>query len=135
MSSQSLIVSTETEALLSRSSTMKSKSGMQAILGESEVGREVDGELERDAESSADREAQKHEESKLRRKVDLRLCSIAGILCSLNLLDSGIISSASVTTSVSSLTGKDCVLKLYRMLKDLSLEGNRYVRAPCDRQW
>ena len=33
----------------------------------------------------------------IRLKVDLRLCSIAGILCSLNLLDSGVISSASVT--------------------------------------
>jgi hypothetical protein len=37
-------------------------------------------------------------ERKLVRKIDLRLCTIAGILCSLNLLDSGIISSASVTT-------------------------------------
>lgn len=44
-------------------------------------------------------------------KVDLRLCSIAGILCSLNLLDSGILSSAAVTT----------------MLTDLGLDqGNRY---------
>ncbi|KAL1963858.1 hypothetical protein VTN77DRAFT_7790 [Rasamsonia byssochlamydoides] len=49
-------------------------------------------------------------EKRLRLKVDLRLCSIAGILCSLNLLDSGIISSASVTS----------------MLHDLGLEGNRY---------
>jgi hypothetical protein len=37
-------------------------------------------------------------ERKLVRKIDWRLCTIAGILCSLNLLDSGIISSASVTT-------------------------------------
>ena len=36
-------------------------------------------------------------EARLRLKVDLRLCTIAGILCSLNLLDSGIISSASVS--------------------------------------
>lgn len=49
-------------------------------------------------------------ESRLRRKVDLRLCTIAGILCSLNLLDSGIISSASVTS----------------MLSDLDLVGDRY---------
>ena len=50
-------------------------------------------------------------ERKLLYKVDLRLCTIAGLLCSLNLLDSGIISSASVTS----------------MLKDLGLdEGNRY---------
>jgi uncharacterized membrane protein (GlpM family) len=47
----------------------------------------------------------------IRIKVDLRLCSIAGILCSLNLLDSGVISSASVTS----------------MLSDLELDvGNRY---------
>lgn len=47
----------------------------------------------------------------IRRKVDFRLCSIAGILCSLNLLDSGVISSASVTS----------------MLRDLELDvGNRY---------
>ena len=48
---------------------------------------------------------------RLRFKVDCRLCTIAGLLCSLNLLDSGIISSASVTS----------------MLKDLGLDhGNRY---------
>ncbi|KAF2786356.1 MFS general substrate transporter [Melanomma pulvis-pyrius CBS 109.77] len=48
---------------------------------------------------------------RIRLKVDLRLCSIAGILCSLNLLDSGVISSASVTS----------------MLADLHLDqGNRY---------
>ncbi|KAJ4992101.1 major facilitator superfamily transporter [Stagonosporopsis vannaccii] len=47
----------------------------------------------------------------IRLKVDLRLCSIAGVLCSLNLLDSGVISSASVTS----------------MLSDLELDvGNRY---------
>jgi MFS family permease len=50
-------------------------------------------------------------EKSIRRKVDLRLCSIAGLLCSLNLLDSGVISSASVTS----------------MLSDLGLDqGNRY---------
>jgi MFS family permease len=49
-------------------------------------------------------------EKRLRLKVDLRLCTIAGILCSLNLLDSGIISSAFVTS----------------MLSDLDLTGNRY---------
>jgi MFS family permease len=50
-------------------------------------------------------------EKKIRLKVDIRLCSIAGILCSLNLLDSGVISSASVTS----------------MLGDLGLDhGNRY---------
>jgi hypothetical protein len=49
------------------------------------------------------------------RKIDLRLCTIAGILCSLNLIDSGIISSASVTT----------------IFQDLDLGiGNRYVSLP-----
>ncbi|KAF2200166.1 MFS general substrate transporter, partial [Delitschia confertaspora ATCC 74209] len=44
-------------------------------------------------------------------KTDLRLLSIAGLLCSLDLLDSGVLSSASVTT----------------LLSDLSLNvGNRY---------
>lgn len=53
-------------------------------------------------------------EKALRLKVDIRLCTIAGLLCSLNLLDNGIISSASVTS----------------MLKDLGLaEGNRYSVA------
>ncbi|EON61844.1 hypothetical protein W97_01062 [Coniosporium apollinis CBS 100218] len=50
-------------------------------------------------------------ERRIQLKADLRLCTIAGILCSLNLLDSGVISSASVTS----------------MLKDLELDqGNRY---------
>ncbi|KAK7967535.1 uncharacterized protein PG986_001812 [Apiospora aurea] len=49
-------------------------------------------------------------ERRLRLKIDMRLCTIAGILCSLNLLDSGVISSASVTS----------------MLEDLDLTGNRY---------
>ena len=49
-------------------------------------------------------------ERRVRLKVDLRLCSIAAILASLNLLDSGIISSASVTS----------------MRDDLGLSGNRY---------
>ncbi|KAI4865240.1 putative MFS transporter [Hypoxylon rubiginosum] len=49
-------------------------------------------------------------ERRLRLKVDLRLCTIAGILCSLNLLDSGVISSASVTS----------------MPTDLDLTGNRF---------
>ena len=52
-----------------------------------------------------------NQERKVRRKVDWRLCTIAGLLCSLNLLDSGIISSAAVTS----------------MVKDLNLDqGNRY---------
>lgn len=42
-------------------------------------------------------------ERRIRRKVDLRLCTIAGILCSLNLLDSGVLSSAAVTSMPSDL--------------------------------
>lgn len=52
-------------------------------------------------------------EKRLRLKLDLRLCTICGLLCSLNLLDSGVISSASVTS----------------MLKDLSLTGDRFSVA------
>ncbi|KAI1349883.1 retrograde regulation protein 2 [Xylaria sp. FL0043] len=52
-------------------------------------------------------------ERRLRRKVDLRLCTIAGILCSLNLLDSGVISSAAVTS----------------LPMDLDLTGNRFSIA------
>jgi MFS family permease len=52
------------------------------------------------------------EQNKLRLRVDIRLCSIAGLLCSLNLLDSGVISNAAVTS----------------MLTDLQLDvGNRYA--------
>ncbi|KAK3300649.1 major facilitator superfamily domain-containing protein [Chaetomium fimeti] len=50
-------------------------------------------------------------ERRIRLKVDFRLCTIAGILCSLNLLDSGVLSSAAVTS----------------MLSDLGLDqGNRF---------
>ncbi|KXX80405.1 High-affinity nicotinic acid transporter [Madurella mycetomatis] len=40
---------------------------------------------------------------RIRRRVDFRLCTIAGILCSLNLLDSGVLSSAAVTSMPSDL--------------------------------
>ena len=53
-------------------------------------------------------------EKKLRLKVDIRLCTIAGLLCSLNLLDSSIISNAYVTSM-----GKDLELNV----------GNRYSVA------
>jgi MFS family permease len=62
------------------------------------------------ARSDNDEELTSLAERRLKFKVDLRLCTIAGLLCSLDLLDSGIISSASVTS----------------MLEDLSLSGNRY---------
>ena len=66
--------------------------------------------IQPDVGSTVDTTAVKDADSKLRRKIDLRLCTIAGILASLDLLDSGILSSASVTS----------------LLKDLDLEGNRY---------
>lgn len=47
--------------------------------------------------------AANQEEERLRSKIDWRLCTIAGLLCSLNLLDSSIISSASVTSMLSDL--------------------------------
>lgn len=66
------------------------------------------GDGERDEISEED---QSLLERKVRRKVDIRLCTIAGLLCSLNLLDSGILSSAAVTS----------------MLGDLELnQGSRY---------
>lgn len=58
-----------------------------------------------------DQAGAREKEKKLKLKVDLRLCTIGGLLCSLNLIDSGIISSAAVTS----------------MLSDLGLDrGNRY---------
>lgn len=65
---------------------------------------EVSGPIEEDVDKLS------AVEKRLRLKVDLRLCTIAGLLCSLNLLDSGIISSASVTS----------------MPEDLGLTGDRY---------
>ncbi|KAF1842665.1 uncharacterized protein K460DRAFT_377996 [Cucurbitaria berberidis CBS 394.84] len=81
----------------------------QSSFGESI--QEVQGD-EQAASVTGERDLVEEEwENKIRLKVDLRLCSIAGILCSLNLLDSGVISSASVTS----------------MLSDLELNvGNRY---------
>jgi MFS family permease len=80
-------------------------------VSEEESVREVRDD-EHDAIVARERDGVEEEwEKNIRLKVDLRLCSIAGILCSLNLLDSGVISSASVTS----------------MLSDLELNvGNRY---------
>lgn len=47
------------------------------------------------------------------RKIDLRLCTIAGLLCALDLIDSGVMSSASATS----------------MPTDLGLVGGRYSTA------
>lgn len=70
-----------------------------------------EGEVSDSADEQDQNENKEILEKQIRLKVDIRLCSIAGILCSLNLLDSGVISSASVTS----------------MLGDLGLDqGNRY---------
>lgn len=61
-------------------------------------------------EADGDQGGSREKEKRLRSKVDLRLCTIAGLLCSLNQVDSSVISSAAVTS----------------MLSDLGLEGNRY---------
>lgn len=67
-----------------------------------------------DASFEASDEAEAIFQRRIRLKVDFRLCTIAGILCSLNLLDSGVLSSASVTS----------------MLSDLDLDqGNRFSVA------
>lgn len=73
-------------------------------------GKTADSRVSGEANGGMDDESISVAERKLKLKVDLRLCTIAGLLCSLNLLDSGIISSASVTS----------------MLEDLDLHGNRY---------
>lgn len=77
--------------------------GLSSQASEEESVREVQDE-EREGNVAQERDIleEKWQES-IRLKVDLRLCSIAGILCSLNLLDSGVISSASVTSMLSDL--------------------------------
>lgn len=52
-------------------------------------------------------------DARILRKIDLRLCTIAGLLCALDLIDSGIMSSASATS----------------MPTDLGLIGDRYSTA------
>lgn len=86
-------------------------------VGSNESGNAYDGTTSPKAaltsrdESPEELQEKLRKEKRVRLKVDLRLCTIAGLLCSLNLLDSGIISSASVTS----------------MLHDLGLDhGNRY---------
>ena len=69
--------------------------------------------LHQNAESPTTMDGKDVNDKKLRRKIDLRLCTIAGILCSLDLLDSNVISSASVTS----------------MIEDLDLSGNRFSVA------
>lgn len=55
------------------------------------------------------------EQERIRLRVDLRLCSIAGLLCSLNLLDSGVISNAAVTSTTPALHGDTCLSSFVRV--------------------
>lgn len=69
-----------------------SKRAPSAVLEEEEGPsvREVEGE---ESEGVDEEERDVLEEKwvgGIRRKVDLRLCGVAGVLCSLNLLDSGV---------------------------------------------
>ncbi|ROW01274.1 hypothetical protein VMCG_05858 [Cytospora schulzeri] len=66
-----------------------------------------------DDDELADDQTQPELDKRIVRKIDLRLCTIAGIICSLDLIDSGIMSSASATS----------------MPKDLGLIGTRYSTA------
>lgn len=74
--------------------------------------REVQDTPGRDHDIVDDRLAAKLDR-RILRKVDLRLCTIAGLLCALDLIDSGIMSSASATS----------------MPTDLGLTGSRYSTA------
>lgn len=85
------------------------KQDQQPIL----VRESQEAESQEEQTQDAQPELDKSREKALVRKIDLRLCSIAGILCSLDLLDSGIISSAATTS----------------MLQDLNLSGSRYSVA------
>ncbi|KAK8243775.1 major facilitator superfamily domain-containing protein [Phyllosticta capitalensis] len=67
------------------------------------VNSRVDESTSIHAISEVEDEANSYFERHIRLKVDLRLCTIAGILCSLNLLDSGVISNASVTSMLTDL--------------------------------
>lgn len=66
-----------------------------------------------DGEKNAQTEAATCLDRRIVRKIDLRLCTIAGLLCALDLIDSGVMSSASATS----------------MPTDLGLTGDRYSTA------
>lgn len=72
------------------------------------------GEMEHSARSTENESRASEREKRLRRKIDLRLCTIGALLVSMDLVDSAVISSASVTS----------------MLQDLGLDrGNRLSLA------
>lgn len=66
-----------------------------------------------DADNLIDDRTNTKLDSRIVRKIDLRLCTIAGLLCALDLIDSGVMSSASATS----------------MPSDLGLVGDRYSTA------
>lgn len=70
-------------------------------------------ELISDDDELADDQSHPELNKHIMRKIDVRLCTIAGIICSLDLIDSGIMSSASATS----------------MPQDLGLIGARYSTA------
>ncbi|MCJ1269817.1 hypothetical protein MMC22_009710 [Lobaria immixta] len=61
------------------------------------------GEIEQSIRSTEDDARASEREKRLRRKIDLRLCTIGALLASMNLIDSGVISSASVTSMLPDL--------------------------------
>lgn len=101
-------------------SNMAAKAGQIIVSGA--VIRDAHGEsgpgatgglISDDDEENADDQPHPELDKRIVRKIDLRLCTIAGIICSLDLIDSGIMSSASATS----------------MPQDLGLVGNRYSTA------
>lgn len=104
--------------------------------GKADMGEEASATVEERASDADDldegniplrtREIDPKLEKKLVRKLDLRICTIAGILASLNLLDSGIISSASVTRFVTAYS------KLFRCLLTVLL--SQHIHRPRTRR-
>lgn len=103
-SSKAFGVTTTTTKNQSRISQDDSSSRPVNVASSNDENSEDDSGYETDISTSPTHSSSLMElENRLRLKVDLRLCTIAGILCSLNLLDSGIISSASVTSMLTDL--------------------------------
>lgn len=71
------------------------------------------GMLSDDDEELASDQPHPELDKRIMRKIDLRLCTIAGLICALDLIDSGVMSSASATS----------------MPQDLDLVGVRYSTA------
>lgn len=67
-----------------------SKRAPSAVSEEEPSVREVDSEQEEEVQGEEGDVLEEKWVGGIRRKVDLRLCGVAGVLCSLNLLDSGV---------------------------------------------